>query len=876
MAEKDKKPTSGFDAITNKMPSGPIAIPRLVRGSDGLVHTIYIDAETGDILQSLDGYTVLSGENFLDPNSLQGGKGSAPSPEDYKEAANSVRGALEMLHDSGSMDGQASRDFGQVDNSFRDPSNNFGYIDKPGWLDYAGKVPGFGAVGKFANFAVNANNQSAVNAARTSMGLKPANVMGQVKGLAKDAKGQVANVTVGDTGKSYSVGLEAMSPDGKTNLTPNEARQRGLTLGGLKDNKTKESVAGTSSIQTGNLTANSGIGSDVRASIREALDTVSNSGLSKGNVSRGLGLASLTGAAGKAAVDMSGLAGKGRGVAPDQGLMDRVAKAAQDVLGAGASVNVSSGTYSPEQRSAIEAAGKAARAGALARGATPAQANAAEKTAREAAGQIGSNRHTTAKAVDTGFTNPDGTPATMDQVRDVAAQFALDNPNAGIGVGVGYMDADDVARAHLDITGFGGAWGGKKGMGQAMRETISAARAGFNPTPFSNAPTPTSRPSPSASKSFVSQDERTIDRSMIDASAVTSGLSPTAHNSITSQTGMPGQSYAKGVVSSAVNSGVNNRFSNVDLSTMSPAQAASVGMISRTAAQQKSIAQTIAGELSAAQLSALSKNDPVARMELANMLTTVENRAASKMFTSLDKALTPSQYNSLMEKNKAVTLDNYSKFAPAIDAAVADFYAGKLAPTNFGLTNYYNPEISQPGWGIKMTDPNQVGNHLFGALPEYGANKAFKDAREAYANSYSNYSGGGYSPSASRMDTPSEKSGIGRGSSGFGGNTNQSSGSSFGRGIGSDRGAENRSGASFGGGGIGSDRGSDRSSGGFGSGSSAGGFGNGGIGSDHSASPGGSSSSSGGSKGGGGIGSDHSADKSGKGGGFGSGGIGHA
>ena len=76
---------------------------------------------------------------------------------------------------------------------------------------------------------VNANNVGAIDAARGMMGIGGLSTKDVLSGIAKDKQGFVANVDItNQAGKTnpYSVSLEAMTPSGKTALTPDEARKR--------------------------------------------------------------------------------------------------------------------------------------------------------------------------------------------------------------------------------------------------------------------------------------------------------------------------------------------------------------------------------------------------------------------------------------------------------------------------------------------------------------------------------------------------------------------------------------------------------------------------------------------------------------------------
>lgn len=228
------KPTGGFAAITPQQPKGPMAITKVVRGPNGTMQTIYVDAKTGQELSGLGGYTIWNSQNYLDPNFEQ-----EPETEKPKEttAEKTVTEAREI--------GRGGRDSSEGSGGFASPKgdvqNNYGYINKPSGMGFASMLPGpLGMAAKAVNTGINMNNVSAVNEARKSIGLEDQGFMGRLGGTFKDKQGQVANVTMND--ENYSVGFEAMSPTGRTNLTPQEARQRMNYMGTQLTETPKEQV----------------------------------------------------------------------------------------------------------------------------------------------------------------------------------------------------------------------------------------------------------------------------------------------------------------------------------------------------------------------------------------------------------------------------------------------------------------------------------------------------------------------------------------------------------------------------------------------------------------------------------------------------------
>lgn len=913
-------------------PKPPFAVPRIVRGPDGLMHTVYYDPQTNQPVSNLKGYTLLtdSGQYYkvtdeddadddgdVDTTEVQQA-GIASTDRDGRTGHTTARDA-----DSNSGKGTPNTN----------AADNYGYQSKPGWVGPASAVvgmvnPALGMAAKVGSAAWNANNASAVSTARNMLGLPDrTGVKGfadSVKGVMKDNKGQISN-SAKINGQNYSIGFEAMSPAGKTNLTPTEANQRANLLGGITEEaETEMTNAGKSRVEkatgiskgwaTRALDSVFGVTPDKAPAPTQsptarpenmpsitpsaAQSTAKNPGVStpagvesaSKSIQPGAGLANLAGAAGKAAADYSGI-GTGRSVAPEQGFMDAVGRAATAILGLGAKIDVTSGTYTPEKTAAINNA----RAAAAAKpGATKASIDAAGKKA----GQVGSTRHTTAKAVDFSAIDPaTGKPATAAQMQDIAAQFTKDNPEAGVGIGKGYMDKDGVARAHLDLSGQKGSWA----TSQAMKETIDAARAGYNSTPFSNPGTPTARPS--APTGFVSEDDRStptdnyrnapdttspeVDRnyagqgvsspkafasqdekantgsvagyrgsfvsqderaSLPDRMGVTpASLSPTAHKSVFDSIS-PSQKATAQAVSSTTSAKLGT----------TPAAMAAMGFTNRTPAEKQAMAKTLAGELSQSALAGIKARDPKALAEFGSMIATIENRASSKKYADVAAVQSPTQYNSLMAANMATTNANYSKYAAALKAAQDDYYSGKIPGVKYNATSYYNPDISNPAWGAKMADPSVIGEHNFGNLPEYGPNQAAQDAAKAMGV----MAGTNFSPGKQKDDNVGVYSGSGTSlggrtgqSSGAGytpGGMNSPSGSGFGGNVGySSSNSPSESGGRFGGSGLGSPGGSSR--GGTGTGTSPGGSagmsGGGGYSPGGMGSPSGSSASSGTSSG---------------------------
>lgn len=435
---------------------------------------------------------------------------------------------------------------------------------------------------------------------------------------------------------------------------------------------------------------------------------------------------------------------KGRNAMPNTGLMNSLEAAAQAAFpGRDVSISVTSGTYSPEKKGAIEKARAQAYADAKSKGYSNAQASRAADRAGKAAGQVGSTRHTTGDAVDAAI-SIDGKPATPTEMAEIGQHFAAQNPelsNVGYAPS-GYMGSNV---AHFDETGYdtrglgAATWGGKGTMPSAMRESIGAVKEGFAPLSFTRAPTPTTPAQTPAAKEIDPlgnfAKEREVDFSLnpnvgpvgVDAGmySVERAPLPDITASINPQKEAFGQ-LAASADQALANPSVASRSFNPDVSwaEMSPARAASLGLMSRTEKELDSMAMAIAGELGPESLANLGS--PEVQKEIANYATTMENRAASRAWgPTMSATLSPSQYNSLAPSNMSVTQQNYSKYGTAIKASLADFYSGKVAPSNYGLTNMYaaDPKTmnsvagkATPGWAKEMSDVETVGGHVFGSL----------------------------------------------------------------------------------------------------------------------------------------------------------------
>jgi len=193
---------------------------------------------------------------------------------------------------------------------------------------------------------------------------------------------------------------------------------------------------------------------------------------------------------------------------------------------------------------------------------------------------------------------------------------------------------------------------------------------------------------------------------------------------------------------------------NVPDSATSPAANAARGMVSRTPSELDHIGLTIAGEMTPHQLANLTSTDPQAQAEakaaLAGIQTTMENRAATAPWGTVENALTPSQYNSLEPgKNLTTSQKNFATYNAAIMSTVKDFYTGLNPPANYNFTNYANTNpipgvYTPPGWLDQIQDPTKIGPFTFGTDPAYtNPDRYTPEAQANYAAATANYGAAG-------------------------------------------------------------------------------------------------------------------------------------
>lgn len=128
------------------------------------------------------------------------------------------------------------------------------------------------------------------------------------------------------------------------------------------------------------------------------------------------------------------------------------------------------------------------------------------------------------------------------------------------------------------------------------------------------------------------------------------------------------------------------------------------------------MAKTLAGEIDQ-RFTDLSTPEGI--REANSIMSTMENRA-NKYGSISDAISAPNQYSTWNNNAVAATaMANYNKNPEAFNSLV-DSYAMDQR-NNLGFTSYYNPSITNPGWGASMVQTENIGPHKFGSLSEYSS-----------------------------------------------------------------------------------------------------------------------------------------------------------
>lgn len=602
-------------------------IPRLVRKPDGQNKTVYINPATGKEVSDPENYTI---RDQFTANLEELGLVEKPTKKE-KESPKGRQRKQSDRNVAGGFEGPSAYTGGPSDKGKgRTAADNYGYIDKPAALGFASFLPGpLGLAGKAANLAINASNVAATNKARGMLGMEEKTNLG---GIIRDQKGYIGDITY--EGETSPVGFEALTRDKRTTLTPNEARMRKELLDAEEatPEAKKENVKEFRKENPRSLISR--IFGPAKEAIGKVSDTV------RGKVE---GEPTRSNAYSKGPQyregeedpdlpyrDMStldvNLKGAGRSDLPSSGIEEKVRDVVTDTLGPGYSVELFSG-QEPEGRSPVG---------------TP-------------------YRHPEGFAGDFRIRDPDGNLLTAEsapaEMKAIATNMA-GRYGANIGFGKGYMGGVGM---HLDTmpVGTGQFPGGRQwgAAGKAWASDLDLARAGG-----------------------------VMDPSYYDVDAPT----PQFRDPI-------GMSDVPTV-------GPATAFADVDLSRAT----------NFSPETRRMMAATLAGEI---DLSRTDLNTPEGIMEANAIMSTMENRAGK--YGSIEEAIAaPGQFSTWgSPEARDVAVANYQKNQSLYDSLVDQYAQDKTR--NLGFTSYYNPSLANPGWSTQMTDTRDIGPHKFGSLPEY-------------------------------------------------------------------------------------------------------------------------------------------------------------
>lgn len=297
---------------------------------------------------------------------------------------------------------------------------------------------------------------------------------------------------------------------------------------------------------------------------------------------------------------------------------------------------------------------------------------------------------------------PDGKQVTDSKsLQAVAATLAsLGITGLGLGNPGGYMGGTAI---HADFVNPSRAtgWGG---LGQKFKDIINDSIGLPNKFSPTGIPTPTASPRTDPVQDVATKGQPT----------------PTQEAPTGFVTGYTGESYGQG------NDAMQSLQANFPASTgFVPTQTRAditdpLVRDPRTIQEITAIAKTIAGELGSKTLLGIRAGDKarqsVARQEIAAILGTIENRAASARHGgNLGRVLTGSQYNSLTSGNLSTTKANFAEFGDFIIEAIKDYYEGTNPSPAPNATHYWNPSIVNPSWSnySRGGTSADVGEHTF-------------------------------------------------------------------------------------------------------------------------------------------------------------------
>jgi hypothetical protein len=668
---------------------GQIASREIIKNPDGSESERFRDIETGQVLVDPKDYYVYEAKDL----EAMGITKSVPLASGVSPVVN--KKLLEDLK----LHGPPVNEDGQPKYVPRMPTDNYGYKEVPATLKAAGFMPGvIGLAAKGAGMAMNANNVSATNSARKTLGLKE-NGWTSAKGVISDNKGLVANMQMGKNG-SVPVSLgAAVTKDGRTTMTPDEARRRMAATPGYEESTKKE----------------------VKASVKEVKETYGQRGGIFGWALDAIGSP-------LASQEVSDDPQKDFEVAHtkfekerEAAVKERERAAKSGTMTQAPSVEDAGGPGWASKDNRVTLSNLGSTRSQQIADATRNQLNyAAYKMSQEtgksitidvvSGGQTANHdpRNKGKKGTDTGWTgshrHDDGGAADFDVYSD-GQRVSFDTPEGksifsgigkyataagatGIGAGVDYMGAH---RMHAG-GGPTANWGGADWISQAQQEGFAyAPNSDYNDwaSKFANdrVPTPTARPA-----------------------------TPTYSN--------PADEY----------SGLTDTRASFMPSPSGAAPTVASDWASKVDARSRSLmSRTLAGEI---DRSRTDLNSEDGRKEAYGILSTMMNRA-EKYNGDVSKAImAPKQYSTWNNEQSQQTMNiNYNNDTTTYEGITAAFLSN---PDNrMAYTNYHSVDVN-PDWSSKMQDQQQIGPHKFGTLQEYQSKKsdvAEDDTTPIYARS---------------------------------------------------------------------------------------------------------------------------------------------
>jgi hypothetical protein len=258
---------------------------KLVRNPNtGKVDVVFADADTGEIITNTDGYEILQSNGFMNLEDL--GIDPVQTPSDEPTVSQNIV-TQNVVNEPR---GEAAYSIGGESGYSRNPSNNFGYFDRPSFMTAASFMPGtLGLAAKAANLGISMNQEAAANAARRSAGIEDTrSVGGRFVDTVRGNDGYIADIQYTDgqnRQRTTPVSFKAEDPVGRTALTPNEARMRTM-LNSAETAPQPDIKQVRSAFQSTNpdtLTSSQGILSRAFSGLRSATANVMNSILGTDN-----------------------------------------------------------------------------------------------------------------------------------------------------------------------------------------------------------------------------------------------------------------------------------------------------------------------------------------------------------------------------------------------------------------------------------------------------------------------------------------------------------------------------------------------------------------------------------------------------------------